>query len=130
VDALFAALKQARPGEIYIPRAASARITDIAAVLIGDQPVKTIVTGIRPGEKVHEILVSEEEAYRTVERDRYYVIQPVLPELRSGKEPLSSTGKEYSSADDVMGREDVAGLLRAQNLMIADRFVYEEDMLA
>ena len=130
VDTLFAALKEAGRGEVYIRRAASARISDIASVLIGDQPVKTVVTGIRPGEKVHEILVSEEEASRTVERGSYYVIQPLLPELRSAKESASPTGKEYSSADDVMSREEVAGLLRAHKLMIGDRLVYEEDLLA
>jgi FlaA1/EpsC-like NDP-sugar epimerase len=130
VDTLFAALKEAQPGDIYIPRAASARIADVASVLIGDQPVKTLVTGIRPGEKVHEILVSEEEAYRTVERGSYYVIQPILPELRPRHEPTSSTGTEYSSADNVMTRAEVAELLRVHKLTIADRLVYEEDMLA
>ena len=39
-------------------------------------------TGIRPGEKIHEIMISEEERYRTVERGAYYVIQPMLPELQ------------------------------------------------
>ena len=40
------------------------------------------MTGIRPGEKIHEIMVSEEEAYRTVERGQYYGILPMLPEVR------------------------------------------------
>ena len=61
VDTVFAALKDARPGEIYVPRVPSARMVDLAAVLIGDRPIETVFTGIRPGEKVHEILVSEEE---------------------------------------------------------------------
>ncbi len=129
VDTVFAALKEAKPGETYIPRAPSARVTDVAATLVGDRPVETVVTGIRPGEKVHEILVSEEEAYRTVERGSYYVIQPMLPELRQ-EETANPIGKEYSSADDVMYREQVEALLRAHKLMVADRFVYEEDMLA
>jgi FlaA1/EpsC-like NDP-sugar epimerase len=129
VDTVFAALKEAKPGETYIPRVPSARVTDVAATLVGDRPVETVVTGIRPGEKVHEILVSEEEAYRTVERGSYYVIQPMLPELRQ-EETANPIGKEYSSADDVMYREQVEVLLRAHKLMVADRFVYEEDMLA
>jgi len=129
VDTVFAALKEARPGETYIPRVPAARVTDVAAVLVGEQPVKIVVTGIRPGEKVHEILVSEEEAYRTVERGSYYVIQPMLPELRR-EETANPIGKEYSSADDVMNREQVAELLKTHKLMVADRFVYEEDMLA
>ncbi len=130
VDTVFAALKEAEPGETYIPRVPSARVTDIAAALVGDKPIATIVTGIRPGEKVHEILISEEEAYRSVERENYYVIQPMLPELRSAEQTASPIGKEYSSSDDLMSREHVAELLRAHKLMVADRFVYEEDMLA
>lgn len=130
VDTVFAALKEAEPGETYIPRVPSARVTDIAAALVGDKPIATIVTGIRPGEKVHEILISEEEAYRSVERENYYVIQPMLPELRSAEQTASPIGKEYSSSDDLMSREQVAELLRAHKLMVADRFVYEEDMLA
>ena len=129
VDTVFAALKEAKPGETYIPRVPSARVTDVAAALVGDRSVETVVTGIRPGEKVHEILVSEEEAYRTVERGSYYVIQPMLPELRQ-EETSNPIGREYSSADDVMNREQVAELLKTHKLMVADRFVYEEDMLA
>lgn len=129
VDTVLAALKDAQAGETYIPRVPSARVTDVAAVLVGDRDIKTVVTGIRPGEKVHEILVSEEEAYRTIARGDYYVIQPMLPELRS-KAETSPIGKEYSSGDDLMNREQVSTLLREHQLMITDRLVYEEDMLA
>ena len=49
---------------------------------MGEKDLPIVFTGIRPGEKVHEIMVSEEECFRTVERGDYYVIFPVLPELR------------------------------------------------
>ena len=130
VDTVFAALQTAAPGETYIPRVPSARVTDIAAALVGNQPIEISVTGIRPGEKVHEILVSEEEAYRTVERGDYYAIQPMLPELQQGKESGTPIGKEYSSADDLMSKQEVETLLVTHKLMVTDRFVYEEDMLA
>ena len=82
VDIIFEAVKTANRGETYIPRVPSAKVTDIADILIGDRPIKTQVVGIRPGEKIHEILVSEEEAYRTVERSsKYYAILPMLPEI-------------------------------------------------
>src|SRR5437762_5385073 len=74
VDTIFAALRDAQRGETYIPRVPSAKVTDIAEALIGDQKIGIEVIGIRPGEKVHEILVSEEEAHRTVERGDYYCI--------------------------------------------------------
>lgn len=130
VDTIFAAVREARRGETYIPRVPSARVTDVAAALVGDQPVETVVTGIRPGEKVHEILVSEEEAHRTVERGDYYVIQPMLPELGSTEEIKGALDKEYSSADNVMNKAEVTELLKKHKLMVGDRLVYEEDMLA
>jgi len=130
VDTVFAALGEASPGETYIPRVPSAKVTDVAKVLIGEREIQTVVTGIRPGEKIHEILVSEEEGYRTIERGNYYVIQPMLPELLSGTEEGEAIGREYSSADNVMSCDEVAELLERHNLMVGDRFVYEEDMLA
>jgi FlaA1/EpsC-like NDP-sugar epimerase len=130
VDTVFAAVREAEPGETYIPRVPSAKVTDIATALIDGRPVETVVTGIRPGEKVHEILVSEEEAHRTIERGDYYVIKPMLPELRTTDDTRNSIGREYSSMDNVMTGEAVVDLLKKHKLMAGDRFVYEEDMLA
>lgn len=130
VDTVFAAVREARRGETYIPRVPSAKVTDIAAALIGERKIETQVTGIRPGEKVHEILVSEEEAYRTVARGDYYVIRPMLPELVDDQEAGEPLGREYSSADGLMNLEQVAELLKRHELMVGERFVYEEDMLA
>jgi len=111
VDTVFAALSEARRGETYIPRVPSARVVDIAESLIGGRPIKTEVTGIRPGEKVHEILVSEEECHRTVDRGLHYAILPMLLELRDGQATLEALAHEYSSADDVMKRETLDQLL-------------------
>lgn len=130
VDTIFAALREGERGETYIPRVPSARVTDIAAALVGDRPIETKVTGIRPGEKIHEILVSEEEAFRTIARGSYYVIRPMLPELRLDEPTVEAIGKEYSSAVDLMSRAELTELLRSHKLMVDDRFVYEEDMLA
>jgi FlaA1/EpsC-like NDP-sugar epimerase len=130
VDTIVAALQQAGRGETYIPRVPAARVIDIAEVLIGDRLIKTTIIGIRPGEKVHEILVSEEEAHRTVERGDYYVIMPMLPELRLSAEIESPLGKEYSSADSVMTKAELAELLRKHRLLVEDRPVFGEDLLA
>ncbi|MCX6377054.1 MAG: polysaccharide biosynthesis protein, partial [Armatimonadetes bacterium] len=58
VDTVLTAVKEARPGEIYIPRVPASLLTNIAKALIGDRDIRTVITGIRPGEKLHEILVS------------------------------------------------------------------------
>jgi FlaA1/EpsC-like NDP-sugar epimerase len=130
VDTVFAALRDAAPGETYVPRVPSARIVDVAAALIGRRAIEVKITGVRPGEKEHEILVSEEESSRTTTRRDHHVIAPVLPELRAGKTDAQVLLREFSSADDVMTLIQVEDLLRAHKLMIEDRLVYEEDRLA
>ncbi|MCJ7743168.1 MAG: polysaccharide biosynthesis protein [Dehalococcoidales bacterium] len=130
VDTIFAALQQANRGETYIPRVPSARVIDIAEVLIGDRPVKTAIIGIRPGEKIHEILVSEEEAHRTVERGDYYGTMPILPELRLRDQTGRTLEGEYSSADNVITKDEVAQLLKKHRLLIEDKYMFEEDVIA
>lgn len=130
VDTIFAAIRHANPGETYIPRVPSARVVEMAEALIGNRQIEIIVTGIRPGEKVHEILVSEEEGYRTIERGDYYVIIPMLPELHASDKVENALSKEYSSGDNVMSKSELTTLLRENELMVEDKLVFEEDMLA
>lgn len=118
VDTVFAALHYAKRGETFIPKAPSARVTDIASVLIGDRSIETVITGIRPGEKTHEILVSEEEIHRTEDRGKYYAILPMLPELRNGEPPLTVLTSEYSSAGSLMTRDQLYRLLEARQLLV------------
>ena len=120
VDTVLAAVAGALPGETYVPRAPSSRIADIAKALIGDRPVRTEVTGIRPGEKVHEIMVSEEEAPRTVERGDWYAILPMLPEVCGDRTGSGCLRKEYSSGDNVLDREGTRELLARNRLMVED----------
>ena len=130
VDTIFSAVESAERGETYIPRVPSAKVTDIVDVLVGDRKIEKVVTGIRPGEKIHEILVSEEEANRTVERGEYYTIMPILPEIhRGGDEGASMLGKEYSSADNLMSRKALEELLRKHRLMVEDGLVEEGERL-
>ena len=121
VDTIFTALKEARRGETYIPRAASATIMNIAHALIGMRKIELRTVGVRPGEKLHEILISEEEMHHSVARGGYYAIQPMLPELRHGApaEP-NVLEKEYSSADDLLDLPSTIALLSKHRLMIED----------
>src|SRR4029077_6855757 len=97
VDTVFEAVKTNGGGEPFVPKGASAKIADVALALRGDKKLPMVYTGIRPGEKVHEIMVSEEECFRTVERGDYYVILPVLPELRNEQDIAPALTNEYSS---------------------------------
>lgn len=129
VDTIFAALQGAKRGETYIPRVPSARVIDVADALIGSRKIKKAVTGIRPGEKIHEILVSEEEANRTVDRGNYYAILPILPEIAKVPPGAKTLKKEYSSANNLMSRRALEKLLKANRLMVDDRLVEEGEML-
>jgi FlaA1/EpsC-like NDP-sugar epimerase len=99
VETVFAAVEGARPGETYVPRVAAARIVDVASTLIDGREIRIDVTGVRPGEKTHEIMVSEEECHRTISRGDYYVILPMLPELRDKQPFTPSLTTEYSSSE-------------------------------
>jgi FlaA1/EpsC-like NDP-sugar epimerase len=121
VDTIFAALRFAEPGETYIPHAPSVTVINVAKALIGERGVKINITGIRPGEKMHEILVSEEEANHCVSRGEYYAIRPMLPELCNGA-PCgpNALSKEYSSGDEVLSLQDTITLLKKHKLMLED----------
>lgn len=111
VDTVFAAVRSALPGEIYVPKVPAAHIVDLAQALINGRDISIVYTGIRPGEKVHETMVSEEECNRTIERDSYYVICPLLPELcQVGIDQPALTG-EYSSANVTLDHAGLRDLL-------------------
>jgi FlaA1/EpsC-like NDP-sugar epimerase len=118
VETVFAALRGARAGETYIPRAPSASIMNVAKALIGKRRIPIKIIGVRPGEKFHEVLVSEEEMHHCVKRGDYYVIRPMLPELRRGKErETNALTREYSSGDNVLSLEATAKMLRRSGLI-------------
>jgi UDP-glucose 4-epimerase len=113
VDTVFAAVGEGKRGDTYIPQVAAAKVTDVARALMPEgKEVEMVFTGIRPGEKVHEIMVSEEECFRTSERSGYYVIHSILPELRNEEADFQPalTG-EYSSAADNLSVADLRKLL-------------------
>lgn len=120
VDTIFAAYCHGDRGETYVPRVPSALVTDIATALIGNRNIATEIIGIRPGEKLHEILVSQEELTRTVSRDGYYVITPILREICDGAAPRAALDDEYSSALAPQPPAEVAALLRRHKLMVED----------
>ena len=120
VDTIFAAIRDGHRGDTYIPKAPAARMTDLAQVLIGDRKITTTLTGIRPGEKVHEILISEEEAQRVDQRGRFYAIRSLLPEVGDARSGSMALSNEYSSSDHVLGEAELRTLLTSHRLMIDD----------
>ena len=76
VDFVINSFDDMNGGELYVPRIPSMRITDLAEAVAPGAP--TIDVGIRPGEKLHEEMISSEDARRTVRRSDRYVVQPTL----------------------------------------------------
>ncbi len=118
VDTVVIALKEGKRGETYVPNAPSATVENIARALIGRRAIKTRDIGVRPGEKMHEIMISEEEIHHSVRRGDYYAIRPMLPELRgdAGNEP-NALQKEFSSADNVLDLPGTIDLLQRHRLL-------------
>lgn len=133
VDTVFAALQHGKAGEIYIPRAPASYMTDVARALIGERKIEIKTTGIRPGEKLYEIMVSDEEVPYVVARGDYYVIQSMLPELLQNIEQFSKVilTKEYSSDDELLDFNGTLNLLKKNNLLDinSDLFASEGELL-
>jgi UDP-N-acetylglucosamine 4,6-dehydratase/5-epimerase len=91
-------LEQMHGGEIFVPKIPSMRLVDLAETVAPGCQVEYI--GIRPGEKLHEVLVSEDESRQTLETEDMYVIQPSHPWWKSenwvSAKPLPE-GFRYSS---------------------------------
>jgi UDP-N-acetylglucosamine 4,6-dehydratase len=91
-------LEQMHGGEIFVPKIPSMRLVDLAETVAPGCQVEHI--GIRPGEKLHEVLVSEDESRQTLETEDMYVIQPAHPWWKSenwvSAKPLPE-GFRYSS---------------------------------
>ena len=63
-------------GEIFIPKIPSMKITDLALSLAPNLPHK--IVGIRPGEKLHELMISKDDSHLTLEFEDHYVIEPTI----------------------------------------------------
>jgi len=74
VDMVLHAVEHAIGGEIFVPKIPSYRITDVAKAVAPDAELK--IVGIRPGEKLHEEMITSSDSYNTVDIGNYYAILP------------------------------------------------------
>ncbi|WP_420433301.1 UDP-N-acetylglucosamine 4,6-dehydratase (inverting) [Hyphobacterium sp.] len=82
VNFVLSSLAMAKGGEVFVPKIASMSITELAHAVAPDLPHKII--GIRPGEKLHEVMVPEDDARQTVElEDRYAILPAMEAEMRA-----------------------------------------------
>ena len=74
IDLVLYALKNAKGGEIFVPKLASYRLIDLAKAIVPNAEIE--FTGIRPGEKIHEEMISYTESANTIEYKNHFVILP------------------------------------------------------
>jgi UDP-N-acetylglucosamine 4,6-dehydratase len=70
-------IQQMQGGEVFVPKIPSMRVIDLAKTLVPEAEIQFI--GIRPGEKLHEVLISEDEARHTLELEDMFVVEPAEP---------------------------------------------------
>jgi UDP-N-acetylglucosamine 4,6-dehydratase (inverting) len=113
VDMVLWAIENAEGGEVFVPKIPSYRITDVAEA-IGPECEKPVV-GIRPGEKIHEEMITDSDSYNTVDLGEYFAILPMVgtmePEsycMRHGGEPVkpgfsynSGANEEFLTVDQI-----------------------------
>ena len=114
VQFVLNSLKIMKGGELFVPKIPSMNIMDLAKAIapeakieiIGIRPGEINFTGIKPGEKIHEVMISSDDALNTLEFDSYFVIQPAHPwwdnleyiKINGGK-PVDE-GYTYSSGNN------------------------------
>ncbi|HEY1037867.1 MAG TPA: UDP-N-acetylglucosamine 4,6-dehydratase (inverting) [Bacteroidia bacterium] len=104
VDMVLHALESAWGGELFVPKIPSYKITDVAKAVAPNCEVK--ISGIRPGEKIHEEMITPSDAFTTYDLGKYYVILPQAPNfkledyIKNFNAKLVPQGFHYTSGDN------------------------------
>lgn len=112
VEFVLRCLKIMEGGELFIPKIPSMNIVDLAKVIAPE--CKHEIVGIRPGEKLHEVMITEDDARHTVEFDEYYVVEPEFhwwsnkdfllnggERVKEGFQYASNTNGKWLSVEDM-----------------------------
>ena len=108
IDFSIQSMSLMRGGEIFVPKLPSVKITDLAKSFKRD--IKFHYIGIRPGEKIHEIMCPADDSHRTIEFKKYFIITPTiltrlnvdsyLKSKENEKGKFVKIGFEYNSGDN------------------------------
>ena len=110
IDLIEAALNNADSGEIWLPKIRSMRIQDLAEIFAKKYTKKVKVIGMRPGEKMHEDLISQTESLRVRFEDSYFKMSP------SFTKNISASPFSYSSMDDLLTIQELEDFLNSLNI--------------
>ena len=104
VDFVASSIGMMRGGEIFVPKIPSMRMTDLAACLAPELPIREI--GIRPGEKLHEVMITDDDSRLTLELPDRYIIEPAFnfwkreTYLKSGAKSVAEGFRYASDTND------------------------------
>jgi len=115
VDMVMHAIEHAWGGEIFIPKIPSYNITDVAKAIAPE--CKLEIVGIRPGEKIHEEMITSSDSYNTYDLGKYFTILPSIPnfdlnkyitafsavKVAAGFNYNSETNTEWESVESLRG---------------------------
>ncbi|OGJ09768.1 hypothetical protein A2356_02185 [Candidatus Nomurabacteria bacterium RIFOXYB1_FULL_39_16] len=128
VNLVIGAIKYAVGGEIFVPKLSSFKITDLIEILKEkyNQKNHVKVIGLRPGEKIHELMINSSEVSRTYSYKNYYVICSSIEEYNEVNHPIYINEKhllneeemhEYSSKDALISKSEVKVLFKRLGLI-------------
>ena len=111
IDLVFYATEKTQGGEVFVKKAPSTKITSIAEIISEEigVPFEYDVIGKFPGEKLHEILITEEELDRTQDNDDFFTINPYW-----GDGGLQDQKIEYSSNEEIVQDKEIIKSLMAK----------------
>jgi len=117
IDLVFTAFRSSLGGEIFVPKIPSMKITELASALAPECQQKII--GIRPGEKLHECMIGEDDAPYTYEYENMYVIHPAIhnwhldPKRQNGGKKVRENFSYSSDKNELwMSKEQLLSMLK------------------
>ena len=124
INLLLKTAEKAVGGEVFVTKMPGIKIIDLAHTMIkelGDKNTEIKKIGIRPGEKIHEMLISQNEVSRTVEYGSYYIILPYVPIEKpyvKFQDAKAVTFDYYSSATtNILNSKEIVEILRKNNFL-------------
>lgn len=98
VDFVLKNFERMQGGEVFVPKIPSIRITDLVEAMAPNMPTR--IVGIRPGEKLHEVMCPQDDSHLTIEFGDHYVIQPTIKFWRANNSYERNALKEIGRAVD------------------------------
>lgn len=113
LDLVLLALREGLGGEVFVPKLPACSVATLAEAIAPGLPLRAI--GIRPGEKMHEVMITEDEALNVVEYEQHFVVRPNFSSWSGPKRPMSEPARRFTYSSDVtyqLSTEETRDLLQ------------------